>query len=64
MTLEEFENKYGENNMCKYCRFNDVCDGDIISNGNGEPVYPPCSELDYESEIDDMLDIPEVIDWD
>lgn len=45
--------------LCRYCKYNDECEGDIRGGPDG-PIYPPCAdglnddEFDLETYLVDM----------
>jgi hypothetical protein len=52
MTYREFIRDYSVDDLCKYCKLYDECNGDVKSDGNGEPVYPPCADLANDDELE------------
>lgn len=47
--------------LCKYCKYNDECEGDVRGGSDG-PIYPPCfdgldeDDFDLEAYLADMED--------
>ena len=60
MILDELIEKVGEVELCKYCKYNGDCNG-MSSDGAGEPLFPPCSDIDSKEDISYMFDIGDVI---
>ena len=60
MTYREFVRDYPADDMCKYCKLYDECNGgDMTSTGNGEPIYPPCADLANDDEME-FIDVEEI----
>ena len=44
---------FDEQSICKYCMYSDGCEGEVRSDGSGNPIYPPCCDNDMkDGEID------------
>ena len=55
-TFEEMADFVEENgNICNACQYqSDGCDGGVHCGPNG-PIYPPCTDTDYEDFLDQEL---------
>lgn len=49
MSFEEaLEYVYGTDTGCNYCSIKDGCNGGMRVDGNGSPIFPPCTDYGYE----------------
>lgn len=51
MKFGKFVKFVGGDNICKYCMNHDMCDGSAKSDGNGNPYFPMCTELNDDEEV-------------
>lgn len=55
MTYREFIRDYSVNDLCKYCKLYDECNGGVKSDGK----YPLCADLANDDEME-FIDVEEI----
>jgi hypothetical protein len=55
LSTEQLHEKASELGIeeCKYCKFRSDCKGGMSSDGGGNPVYPPCSDGEFDRYVDE-----------
>lgn len=42
--------------ICKYCIYENDCNKGV-TNAGGEPIFPPCCDIDCDIELENLIDI-------
>lgn len=52
--VEKWVNEHDGDELCKYCRHDDVCSHGVSGGPNG-PIFPPCADGDLDMWLDENV---------